>query len=555
MAKKEKLSLGELLEQALVKGKDKPYKLPDNWVWTKFGYLARDMADGPFGSNLKREHYTEKREVRIIQLSNIGEDGWRDENKKYTTYEHAKTISRSIVKSGDIVIAKMMPAGRAIKVPDEENAYILSSDAVKFVPKSLLNTDYLLYAINSNDFRNQILSETQGITRARTSIGKMKTYAFPLPPLAEQLRIVAAIESLFEKLDRAKELARIALDSFENRKSAILHTAFNGELTRKWREENGIEFEKDWVEKALEDTDIEIVDGDRGANYPKKEEFSETGYCLFLNTKNVTKDGFAFDELNFISKYKDESLRKGKLKRNDVVLTTRGTIGNIAYYDDNVPFEHVRINSGMVIYRGDKAIYKPYLCWLYKSDHIKNQISFLSTGSAQPQLPIKIMKKLKLIIPPYSEQQEIVRILDGVLETEQKAKELCDVIEKIDHMKKAILARALRGQLGTNNPEEESSLELLKEILTPKKDEKITEVHDVPTSDNLMVEKVKKVPKDILKILKAAKGSFTPTEVYKATELDIDTFYEKLKLYINKGEIIEIRKESGEIFLEARNEN
>lgn len=99
-----------------------PFDIPDSWEWVRLVNLSANVpdafADGPFGSNLKREHYTEKQEVRLIQLSNIGEEGWRNENIKYTTYAHAATLERSCVKAGSIVIAKMMPAGRAIIVPD-----------------------------------------------------------------------------------------------------------------------------------------------------------------------------------------------------------------------------------------------------------------------------------------------------------------------------------------------------------------------------------------------------------------------------------------------------
>ena len=107
-------------------------QLPDSWCWAKLESISTDSADGPFGSNLKKEHYTTNKEVRIIQLSNIGDEGWREENTKYTTFEHLKDISRSEVLPNDIVIAKMMPAGRAILCPNNEHKYVLSSDAVKF---------------------------------------------------------------------------------------------------------------------------------------------------------------------------------------------------------------------------------------------------------------------------------------------------------------------------------------------------------------------------------------------------------------------------------------
>ena len=100
----------------------------------------------------------------------------------------------------------------------------------------------------------------------------------------------------------------------------------------------------------------EIIDGDRGKNYPQQHEFLDEGYCLFLNTGNVTKAGFSFDSNRFISKEKCDLLRKGKLQRHDIVYTTRGTVGNAAYYSDSIPYEHVRINSGMVIIRPKEAI-------------------------------------------------------------------------------------------------------------------------------------------------------------------------------------------------------
>ena len=92
---------------------------------------------------------------------------------------------------------------------------------------------------------------------------------------------------------------------------------------------------------------VEIIDGDRGKEYPKQSDFQDAGYCLFLNTSNVRQDGFDFASCQFISEDKDRRLRKGRLKRNDLVMTTRGTIGNVAFFSENVPFEQIRINSGI----------------------------------------------------------------------------------------------------------------------------------------------------------------------------------------------------------------
>ena len=149
-----------------------------------------------------------------------------------------------------------------------------------------------------------------------------------------------------------------------------------------------------------------IIDGDRGKNYPKQEEFFEDEYCLFLNAKNVTSQGFNFSERMFITKEKDEVLRKGKLNRGDVVLTTRGTLGNIAFYTEDVPFENVRINSGMVILRMNRSIIDEGFFieqFRMQVDDIKKTVA---SGSAQPQLPISTMNKISVIMPDLKVQRE-----------------------------------------------------------------------------------------------------------------------------------------------------
>ena len=183
---------------------EKPFDIPDSWEWVRLGNLTAPveyaMADGPFGSNLKKADYTLNPEVRIIQLSNIGDNGWKNNNVKYTTFEHLKAIQRSEVYPGNIVIAKMMPAGRAIIVPNNDKKYVLSSDAVKFIPNELLNKIFLLFCINSDVYRDQVNSKLQGTTRPRTSLKKLKSFILPIPPVKEQKRILIKLLLLRQDL-------------------------------------------------------------------------------------------------------------------------------------------------------------------------------------------------------------------------------------------------------------------------------------------------------------------------------------------------------------------
>ena len=159
---------------------------------------------------------------------------------------------------------------------------------------------------------------------------------------------------------------------------------------------------------------FEIIDGDRGKAYPKQNELRPSGHCLFLSATNVTKTGFDFGSGQFIDEQKDVQLRKGKLQREDLVLTTRGTLGNVAYYNNHVPFEHVRINSGMVILRCDQSKILPRYLYAYlRSVVFQRQVERYRSGVAQPQLPIRDMKWIEIPLPTPLQQKHIVEFVSA----------------------------------------------------------------------------------------------------------------------------------------------
>ena len=179
-----------------------------------------------------------------------------------------------------------------------------------------------------------------------------------------------------------------------------------------------------------------IIDGDRGKYYPKQDEFSDTGYCLFLNAKNVTTSGFSFENCMFITKEKDTTLRNGKLERGDVVLTTRGTLGNLAFYDDSVPFENVRINSGMVILRMKKCV----MTEVFFIEQFKLQLQSIkrkiASGSAQPQLPISTMNKIRILLAPMALQEQFAAFVAEVDKSKLAVKQS---LEKLETLKKSLM--------------------------------------------------------------------------------------------------------------------
>lgn len=170
---------------------------------------------------------------------------------------------------------------------------------------------------------------------------------------------------------------------------------------------------------------IDVIDGDRGNNYPKANDFYDSEFCLFLNAGNVTKNGFNFKNNQFITKEKDKKLRKGKLLINDIVLTTRGTVGNVAWFNEKTPYKNIRINSGMVINRikENGHLLPEYLYSYMKSPVFENQVNKMNYGSAQPQLTVSGINKFNIQYPTINEQKKvstIMLLLDKKIEFQSK---------------------------------------------------------------------------------------------------------------------------------------
>ena len=196
------------------------------------------------------------------------------------------------------------------------------------------------------------------------------------------------------------------------------------------------QFSGEWGRKLFNNI-VDIIDGDRGVNYPKSNDFFNDEYCLFLSAKNVTKNGFIFNETQFITKERDALLRKGKLSRGDIVLTTRGTVGQFAFYSDDVLYDNIRINSGMVLLRNNNDnLLNSYFFKACKSFQISRQIKIVAFGSAQPQLTVKEINKIKISLPAKPEQQKIAAFLTAV---DSKIEQLSKKQELLGEYKKGLM--------------------------------------------------------------------------------------------------------------------
>jgi type I restriction enzyme S subunit len=287
-----------------------------------------------------------------------------------------------------------------------------------------------------------ILKNISGGTRAKLNQSDLKEIEILLSPLPEQKKIASILTSVDEvientqkQIDKLQDLKKATMNELLTK--GIGHTEFkDSELGR---------IPKSWEVLTFSESNIKVLDGDRGNEYPKEADFKSSGFCLFLSAKNVTKNGFRFDTTAFITKDKDERLRKGRLNPQDIVITTRGTVGNIAFYDDSVNFNTVRINSGMAIVRNNNAhIECAFIYKLLSSGVITTQLKNLTFGSAQPQLTIGTLNELRLPIPPLAEQSQIVSAITSIQIALDKME---NKLSQTKSLKKSLMQDLLTGKV------------------------------------------------------------------------------------------------------------
>lgn len=446
--KQAQLTPEEKLQQALVPEDEQPYKVPANWCWTYVKYVS-EVVTGGTPSKKHTEYYGGNFPFfKPVDLNS----GRHVYNASEYLSEAGKNISCMIPKYSTLVccIGSIGKSGY-LEIDGTTNQQINSA-----IPK--FDSLYLYYFINTNYFIIQLLQKASATTISIVNKTKMENCFFPLPPLAEQQRIVERIESLFAKLDEAKENLQNVLDGFETRKAAILHKAFTGELTANWRKQHGLTMDS-WEEKKLLDTcmlksgntipsDAELERVENNAiPYLKVSDMNLPNNLI----KITTSSKFAFP-INIAHLIPFGSTIFPK--RGGAILTNKKRF---------VSVENILVDLNIMAIIPNNKILVNWYCyyWMQLID-----LKTLNNGSNIPQINNKDMAKLNIWLPSLIEQTEIVRIIDNLLAKEQQAHSVVqNALAKIDLIKKSILARAFRGQLATNNPADEPAVKLLERVL------------------------------------------------------------------------------------------
>ncbi len=451
--KKTALTIEERLQQALVPAEEQPYKVPENWVWVRLGAVCFFEN----GYAFKSDKFSSEKGIPVIRISNIKENNVDLDDCIKTLEENID--EKFIVHQGDLLIAMSGATTGKNGVYMSANIAYLNQRVgnIKVKNKELLIEKFRNFYIAN--MQNEILNTAYGGAQPNISSQKMSVMTFPLPPLSEQQRIVERIEELFAKLDEAKERLQEVADSFAVRKAAILHKAFTGELTKQWRWENGVSYES-WEEKKGEDFFEYVTSGSRGwAKY-----YSDKG-SIFIRMGNLNHGTIELDfsDIQYVELPDQVEGQRSKLQKNDILISITADVGMIALVREDMD---AYINQHVALARPKNDLYAEFLAWYFVSDDGLQQMQNKQRGATKIGLGLQDIRSIILKIPTLPEQHEIVRLIDDLLARESAAQQAAEqALASIDLMKKSILARAFRGELGTNKASEASALELLKQVL------------------------------------------------------------------------------------------
>lgn len=459
MAKKKQieLTIEEKLQNALVPKEEQPYKIPSNWCWLYSNFVV-DVRDGTHDTpKYISEGYP------LITSKNLKNNNIDFDKVNYISKEDYEKINlRSKVDIGDVLFSMIGTIGNPVLIKGQTN-YAIKNVAL-FKDINLINMTFFRFYLETKFVIDKMKKEAKGSTQKFVSLKYLRNFPICYPSLEEQQRIVNRIEFLFAKLDRAKELIENTLAQFEQNKMAILHKAFTGELTAKWRKENNIDLSS-WENGILMDF-CKIN--------PKK-----------INTKEFDDDMIvSFIPMPCVSdiwgKIVKKELRKlGEVKKGytnfcegDVLFAKitpcmeNGKSAIVDKLENDIGFGSTEF---YVLRCDENKLNNKYLHYFVRQKTFRDEAKGEMTGAVgQQRVPKTFLENYKMKLPTIEEQQEIVNILDKLLAKYNKIKNLEQQLEKIELLKKAILAKAFRGELGTNNPDEESAENLLKEILAEK---------------------------------------------------------------------------------------
>ena len=494
--------------------------LAKGWEAVRVADLAKDepraITDGPFGSNLKTEHYTDSG-PRVVRLQNIG-DGAFSDGAAHISQEHFARLKNHEARSGDLAIAMLgenLP--RACLIPSALGPAIVKADCARLrVAADLGNPRFVMFALNAPQTRHAASKLIHGLGRPRLGLGLLKELPLPIGPRAEQDRVVEALDSYLTRLDAATEGLKRVEANLKRYRASVLKTAVEGRLvpteagladvgernyepasdllvrilgerrhcweeatladmkakgtvpnSAKWRsryEEPVAPATNDlpllpegWCWATIEQLARVVVDGDH--NPPQR----VSAGIPHLTAKNVKNGFLQTDGCTFVSlEGFEQTRRRYDPIEGDVIVTCVGTIGSVAVVPSDFTFSADR---NLAAIRAVLPVQSRWLKIVLGSPRLQQAMTKGSGATAQPHLYLGDLRSLAIPLAPLAEQVRIVEQVERALGiADHAAHEINRSVRQIDRLRQSVLSWAFEGKLVDQDPEDEPVLALLRRI-------------------------------------------------------------------------------------------
>ncbi|MCB1462636.1 MAG: restriction endonuclease subunit S [Nitratireductor sp.] len=474
-------------------------ELPEGWAKATVADLAGPRGLVTDGDWIESKDQDPNGEVRLIQLADIGDGEFRDRSSRFVTTETAERLRCTQLVGGDVLVARMPdPLGRACIFPGLDQPAITAVDV--FIWRGQEDGPdgrWLMHAINSPDVRDRIADQAGGTTRQRIAGGRLKQLSLALPPLPEQRRIVAKIDSLSGKSGRARDHLDHIPRLVEKYKQAVLTAAFRGDLTKGWREgKNELEHAIDLVARTHE------PEQSRGGREATSEVKPGVGGLSVNDPGTVPPDGWAWVRLRRIARQetghtpsrsmpsywdgdipwigiRDAGSHHGRTIRETAQTISEEGLANSSARllpTDTVCLSRTASVGYVTIMGRPMATSQDFATWscseallpkylMYALIAEGENIREFGEGSTHTTIYFPEIRALHICLAPLEEQAEIVKRVEACISwIDYLASEATSARSLIDRLDQAVLAKAFRGELVPQDPNDEPASVLLERI-------------------------------------------------------------------------------------------
>ena len=383
------------------------------------------LCDGDW---IEKKDQDVRGKVRLIQLADIGDGEFKDKSSKYITLETAERLHCTFLEKGDILIARLPePLGRACIFP-LEGAYITAVDiAILRIKDISINPQYIMYLINSSTFRSQIKQYESGTTRKRISRKNLEKIEFSLPNLEIQNRIVARIEELFSKLDKAVDTLKTTKEQLAVYRQAVLKDAFS-------------DFEK---KDSIRNLTMVVTSGSRGwAKY-----YSNSG-ALFVRIGNLTHSGIDIDfrDIQHITPPDNAEGVRTRLQPNDVLVSITADLGSIGFVSEKV--EEAYINQHIALVRFQNSAQGRFMAWYLRSEYGQKDLLKNKRGGGKLGLGLDDIRDTPVpIVDDVTAKETVDKIEEQLSVCNSIEKTVDTALTQADAMRQSILKQAFERTL------------------------------------------------------------------------------------------------------------